>query len=121
MLFFLRLRRRVVTYRKRRLVALHQIEVIHETAPGLRISGLHQRGTSAPAIGIHDERRNHPTQMATPGSISDALKSLVDMHVLTKPAGSHGGYTFDDPTFREWISRLVWVSVPTSVKVTVTR
>jgi hypothetical protein len=48
----------------------------------------------------------------SPGSISDALRSLVDMHVLTKPAGSHGGYTFDDPMFREWMSRLVWVAVP---------
>lgn len=42
----------------------------------------------------------------SPGSISDALKSLIDMHVLTKPVGSHGGYTFDDPMFREWLRRL---------------
>jgi hypothetical protein len=44
-------------------------------------------------------------QSFSPGSISDALRSLVDLHVLTKPAGSHGRYSFDDPMFREWLSR----------------
>lgn len=43
----------------------------------------------------------------SPGSISDALKALVASHVLTKPAGSHGGYSFDDPMFREWLCQLV--------------
>jgi hypothetical protein len=41
----------------------------------------------------------------SPGSISDALRALVDGHVLSKPPGSHGGYTFDDPLFREWLTR----------------
>jgi hypothetical protein len=44
-------------------------------------------------------------QSLSPGSISDALRSLVDLHVLTKPAGSHGRYSFDDPMFREWMKR----------------
>jgi len=41
----------------------------------------------------------------SPGSIHRALRSLVDLHVLTKPAGSRGHYGFDDPMFREWLSR----------------
>ena len=56
----------------------------------------------------------------SPGSISDALKSLVDSHVLSKPAGSHGGYTFDDPMFREWMTRLVWLSLPSKADIAVT-
>jgi hypothetical protein len=36
------------------------------------------------------------------GSVGDALRTLVDMHVLTKPSGIRGHYAFDDPMFREW-------------------
>lgn len=54
----------------------------------------------------------------SPGSISDALKALVDSQVLCKPAGSPGGYTFDDPMFREWMTRLVSLSLPTSITLT---
>jgi diguanylate cyclase (GGDEF)-like protein len=39
----------------------------------------------------------------SPGSINNALKALVQKHIISKPVGSHGGYTFDDPTFREWL------------------
>jgi hypothetical protein len=46
-------------------------------------------------------------ESVSPGSISDASRSLVDLHVLTKPAGSHGRYSFDDPMFRKWMNRLV--------------
>ena len=42
---------------------------------------------------------------------------MIDLHVLTKPAGARGGYTFDDPMFREWMSRLVWVAVPGGAQV----
>jgi hypothetical protein len=52
------------------------------------------------------------------GSISSALRSLADLHVLTKPAGSHGHYEFDDPMFCEWMRRLTWVLLPTSIRLT---
>jgi len=39
------------------------------------------------------------------GSVGDALRTLVDMHVLTKPSGIRGHYAFDDPMFREWFIR----------------
>jgi len=39
------------------------------------------------------------------GSVGDALRALVDQHVLTKPTGSRGHYAFDDPMFREWFSK----------------
>jgi len=39
----------------------------------------------------------------SPGSINNALKALVQKHIVSKPVGSHGGYTFDDPAFREWM------------------
>jgi GGDEF domain-containing protein len=39
----------------------------------------------------------------SPGSINNALKALVQKHIVSKPLGSHGGYTFDDPAFREWL------------------
>jgi uncharacterized protein len=45
------------------------------------------------------------TRSVSPGSIHRALKSLIDTHVLTKPTGTRGHYTFDDPMFREWLSR----------------
>jgi hypothetical protein len=39
------------------------------------------------------------------GSVGDALRKLVDLHVLTKPSGTRGHYAFDDPMFREWFSK----------------
>jgi hypothetical protein len=39
------------------------------------------------------------------GSVGDALRTLVDLHVLTKPSGTRGHYAFDDPMFREWCSK----------------
>jgi hypothetical protein len=39
------------------------------------------------------------------GSVGDALRTLVDLHVLTKPSGTRGHYAFDDPMFREWFSK----------------
>jgi hypothetical protein len=42
----------------------------------------------------------------SPGSVSDALKNLVDAQVLTKPAGSSGGYAVSDPLFERWLKRL---------------
>jgi hypothetical protein len=40
----------------------------------------------------------------SPGSVSDALKSLIDAQVLTKPAGS-GGYAIADPLFERWLKK----------------
>jgi hypothetical protein len=37
--------------------------------------------------------------------IYHALRTLVDLHVLTKPSGTRGHYAFDDPMFREWFSK----------------
>ena len=39
------------------------------------------------------------------GSVGDALRTLIDLHVLTKPSGTRGHYAFDDPMFREWFSK----------------
>lgn len=61
------------------------------------------------------------TEGVSPGSISRALRSLIDLHVLTKPAGARGGYSFDDPMFREWLGRVTWLRLPTSVRVSPSR
>ncbi len=61
------------------------------------------------------------TEGVSPGSISRALRSLIDLHVLTKPAGARGGYSFDDPMFREWLGRVTWLRLPTSVRVSTRR
>lgn len=61
------------------------------------------------------------TEGVSPGSISRALRSLIDLHVLTKPAGARGGYTFDDPMFREWLGRVIWLRLPTSARVSTSR
>ncbi|HEY2463105.1 MAG TPA: GGDEF domain-containing protein [Steroidobacteraceae bacterium] len=54
-----------------------------------------------------DARRHYAKTLrrksVSPGSIANALKALVQKHVISKPAGSHGQYTFDDPAFREWL------------------
>jgi diguanylate cyclase (GGDEF)-like protein len=54
-----------------------------------------------------DARRSYADSLkrkaVSPGSINNALKALVQKHIISKPVGSHGGYTFDDPTFREWL------------------
>ena len=39
------------------------------------------------------------------GTVGDALRTLLDLHVLTKPSGTRGHYAFDDPMFREWFSK----------------
>jgi hypothetical protein len=41
------------------------------------------------------------------GSVGDALRTLIDLHVLTKPSGARGHYAFDDPMFREWFSKAI--------------
>lgn len=80
-----------------------QRQICRRLAAGGDVSSLDARNAYSRAL---------TKDSVSPGSISDGLRSLVDMHVLTKPAGSHGGYTFDDPMLREWISRLVWTIDP---------
>jgi hypothetical protein len=71
-----------------------QIEICRRLAAGGDVSSIDARNTYSKALA---------RESISPGSISDALRALVDQHVLTKPAGSHGRYTFDDPMFREWL------------------
>ncbi len=40
-----------------------------------------------------------------PGTVSDALRTLVESHVLNKPSGTRGDYRIDDPLFAEWLRR----------------
>jgi hypothetical protein len=37
--------------------------------------------------------------------VGDALRTLVDFHVLTKPSGTRGHDAFDFPMFREWFTK----------------
>lgn len=40
-----------------------------------------------------------------PGTVNDALRALVDSHVLNKLSSARGGYRIDDPLFAEWLRR----------------
>jgi len=73
--------------------------ICRRLAAGGDVSSMDARDNYSKALSKHG---------VSPGSISDALRVLVDLNVLTKPAGSHGRYSFDDPMLREWISRVVW-------------
>jgi hypothetical protein len=75
-----------------------QRQICRRLAAGGDVSSMDARNAYSKALG---------KEGISPGSISNALRSLVDLHVLTKPAGSHGRYSFDDPIFREWITRLI--------------
>jgi hypothetical protein len=75
-----------------------QKQICRRLAAGGDVSSMDAQRVYAEALG---------TEGVSPGSISRALRSLIDLHVLTKPAGMRGGYTFDDPMFREW---MVWAS-----------
>lgn len=68
-----------------------------------------QRLNVAPDLTSAEARKGYALALhkkAVPsGSVGDALRTLVDLHVLTKPSGSRGHYAFDDPLFREWFSK----------------
>jgi hypothetical protein len=49
----------------------------------------------------------------SPGSINDALRSLLDKRILSRVPGQRGAYRFDDVVFREWVSRLQRSSLTT--------
>jgi hypothetical protein len=60
---------------------------------------------------IHDDGEVEPAlpgakvcNIRDPSLVSDALKSLIDAQVLTKPAGS-GGYAIADPLFERWLKK----------------
>jgi len=84
--------------------ALMTLKVEMSTSPTCAPAGAHSDSYSS-----IDARRVYAKDLGlktvSPGSIHRALRSLVDLHVLTKPAGSRGHYGFDDPMFREWLSR----------------
>lgn len=89
-----------------------QKQICRRLAAAADVSSIDAQRAYAEALG---------RKVVSPGSISRALKSLVELHVLTKPAGGRGGYTFDDPMFREWMRRLHWYAQPTGIRVTVVR
>jgi len=62
----------------------------------------HAEISSQEARTLYAEALNRPS--ISPGSVSDALKSLIDAQVLTKPAGS-GGYAIADPLFERWLKK----------------
>jgi len=41
----------------------------------------------------------------SPGTVTSALRTLQEAHIVTKIAGRRGGYQIDDPLFGEWIKR----------------
>jgi hypothetical protein len=87
-----------------------QKQICRRLVAGGDVSSIDAQRTYAEALG---------TEGVSPGAISRALRSLIDLHVLTKPAGARGGYTFDDPMFREWMSRLSWYRPTTGVRVVI--
>ncbi|HWJ18553.1 MAG TPA: hypothetical protein VNR65_07500 [Geobacterales bacterium] len=89
-----------------------QKQICRRLAAGGDVSSTGAQRVYAEALG---------TEGISPGSISRALRSLIDLHVLTKPAGARGGYIFDDPMFREWLGRVTWLRLSTSVRVSTSR
>jgi uncharacterized protein len=85
-----------------------QKQICRRLVSGGDVSSIDAQRTYAKALG---------REGVSPGAISRALRSSIDLHVLTKPAGARGGYTFDDPMFREWMSRLRWYPATTGIRV----
>jgi uncharacterized protein len=79
----------------RRLTALQRL-ICDRLVAGDDVSSAGAQRAYAHALG---------TRTVSPGSIHRALQSLIELHVLTKPGGTRGHYSFDDPMFREWLSR----------------
>jgi diguanylate cyclase (GGDEF)-like protein len=71
-----------------------QRQIAGRIAVGDDVSSIEARRSYAKAL---------KRKTVSPGSVNNALKALVQKHVVSKPLGSHGGYTFDDPAFREWL------------------
>jgi diguanylate cyclase (GGDEF)-like protein len=71
-----------------------QRQIAERLADGGDVSSIEARRIYAKAL---------KRKTVSPGSINNALKALVQKHIVSKPLGSHGGYTFDDPAFREWL------------------
>ncbi len=71
-----------------------QRQIAGRLAAGGDVSSIEARRSYAEAL---------KRKTVSPGSINNALKALVQKHIVSKPVGSHGGYTFDDPAFREWL------------------
>lgn len=71
-----------------------QRQIAERLADGGDVSSIEARRIYAAAL---------KRKTVSPGSINNALKALIQKHIVSKPLGSHGGYTFDDPAFREWL------------------
>ena len=63
----------------------------------------HTETSSQEARELYAQALDRPS--ISPGSVSDALKSLIDAQVLTKPARS-GGYAIADPLFERWLKAI---------------
>jgi uncharacterized protein len=48
------------------------------------------------------DRHNGPVPA---GTVSDALRAMLNAHVLTKSSGGRARYRLDDPLFEEWLRR----------------
>jgi len=83
-----------------------QMLICRRIAAGRDVSSIEAQREYAAGLG---------SEGVSPGSISRALRSLIDLHVLTKPAGSRGGYTFDDPMFRDWMALVNWDLRPAGI------
>jgi diguanylate cyclase (GGDEF)-like protein len=71
-----------------------QRQIAERLADGGDVSSIEARRLYAQAL---------KRKTVSPGSVNNALKALIQKHIVSKPLGSHGGYTFDDPAFREWL------------------
>jgi hypothetical protein len=79
----------------RSLKPLHQ-RICMRIAKGGDVTSLDARGEYA----LGSDRSEIPAS-----TVSDALRALVDDHVLTKTSDGRSRYRLDDPLFAEWLRR----------------
>lgn len=79
----------------RSLKPLHQ-RICMRIAKGGDVTSMDARGEYA----LGSDRSEIPAS-----TVSDALRALVDAHVLTKAPGGRSRYRLDDPLFAEWLRR----------------
>ena len=79
----------------RSLKPLHQ-RICMRIGNGCDVTSVDARGEYA----LGSDRSEIPAS-----TVSDALRALVDAHVLTKTPGGRSRYHLDDPLFAEWLRR----------------
>ena len=79
----------------RSLTPLHQ-RICLRIAQGGDVTSLEARQTYA----VGTDREEIPA-----GTVSSALRALVNDHVLTKAPSGRSRYRLDDPLFAEWLRR----------------